>query len=471
MRLLPFQRRFVRAVLDPKIRMAVMSTPRGQGKTTLSGLLAMRALTPGDPMFRPGTESHVIAASLMQGRRTIFRQLRSVLPAEGYRVADSQNHAYVEHLETSTKLSVLPANSKTSQGLVGCPWVLCDEPGSWKVQDGEAVFDALESAQGKPGSALKIVMVGTLAPAFGGWWPDLVAAGSRGHVHVTSLQGDLDRWSDLRHVFSVNPLMAKYAESRAVLRTERDAAVADERNKARFLSYRLNVPYRDETTVLLTVSDFEKLCARPVPPREGRPVVGIDMGAGRAWSAAVAVYGNGRTEARAIAPGIPDLSAQERRDRQPSGAYRKLFEKGLLGVAEGKRVPTARQLLDRTRDWRPGLMLCDRFRLPELQDAGPPCPLTMRAGRYSESSEDIRSLRRMAWDGGLSLEKSSRPLLAHSLSVSTVEPNDDGCLRLIKGVGNTSRDDVSAALVLAAGAADRLARRAGRRTWNYRRQL
>ena len=42
--------------------------------------------------------------------------------------------------------------------------------------------------------------------------------------------------------------------------------------------------------MLLTVDDCERMAARPVLLREGRQVVGVDLGSGRAWSAAVACW-------------------------------------------------------------------------------------------------------------------------------------------------------------------------------------
>ena len=122
------------------------------------------------------------------------------------------------------------------------------------------------------------------------------------------------------------------------LLVERDAARVDSRLKARFLSFRLNRPSGDESSVLLTVTDWQTVAAREVPERVGKPIVGVDLGGGRAWSAAVAVWANGRVEARAVAPGIPDLDEQERRDRVPSGTYAKLFDLGQLEIAEGDRV-------------------------------------------------------------------------------------------------------------------------------------
>ena len=59
--------------------------------------------------------------------------------------------------------------------------------------------------------------------------------------------------------------------------------------------------------MLLTVDDYQEYGAkRPVPEREGKPIVGLDMRRkSRAWSAALAIYENGRIEARALAPGNP----------------------------------------------------------------------------------------------------------------------------------------------------------------------
>ena len=58
------------------------------------------------------------------------------------------------------------------------------------------------------------------------------------------------------------------------------------------------------------MEDWQRALARDVAPREGRPIVGVDLGGGRAWSAAVARYQNGRLKLSALAPGLPDLEAQ-----------------------------------------------------------------------------------------------------------------------------------------------------------------
>ena len=182
------------------------------------------------------------------------------------------------------------------------------------------------TAKGKPGSPLRSLYIGTLAPAGpGGWWHQLIEGGTRGSTYVQALQGDPETWDRWPTIRKANPLTAISAPFREKFLEERDAARRDSRLKARFLSYRLNLPTADESTMLLTVDDWQRVTARPVPERDGAPIVGIDLGGGRAWSAAVALFRSGRVEALALAPGVPDLEAQEKRDR-----VQRLFGPGIM---------------------------------------------------------------------------------------------------------------------------------------------
>ena len=353
---------------------------------------------------------------------------------------------------------MIGSNAKGAFGLVDCPWVVGDEPGAWEVRGGELLFDAIETAKGKPGSPLRSIYIGTLAPSTGGWWLNLIAAGSGGSTYVQALQGDAAKWSLWSEIRRVNPLSNISADFRRKLLEERDAARSDSRLKGRFLSYRLNLPTADESTTLLTVDDWERACGREVPERDGRPIVGIDLGGGRAWSAAVALFRSGRVEALATCPGIPGIAEQERRDQVPSGTYRMLVDAGVLRPAEGLRVQPPAGLVRAVRsEWgRPEMIVCDRFRLAELQDAAGLVPLVSRVTRWSDASFDIRALRRIAKDGPLSVAPGSRALLVASLSAALVQNDDSGSFRMVKASSNsTGRDDVAAALTLSAGAWER----------------
>ena len=103
--------------------------------------------------------------------------------------------------------------------------MILDEPGSWAVIGGEQMYDAVLTAQGKPGCHMRALFIGTLAPAMDGWWPELIADGSGDSTFVTCLQGaDVKRWDQWDVIRKCNPLMASFAESRKKLLQERDKA-------------------------------------------------------------------------------------------------------------------------------------------------------------------------------------------------------------------------------------------------------
>ena len=462
MKLRKFQKTFLDAVESGRYRQLALSLPRGNGKSQLAGYLAARLLTPGDSMFRPGSESIVIASTLEQGR-IVYRFARDLLdPIDDYRLSDSLTKVQILHKPTRTALQVRSSNAKGVLGLVNTPWVLADEPGAWATTEGGAMYGALTTSSGKPNSPLTTMFFGTISPAQSGWWPDMIANGTRGSVFVQALQGRRETWDRWPTIRKANPLMATYPESRKVLLEERDAAQEDTRLKALFLSDRLNVPTQDEASTLLTVDDWEGQLKRPTPEASGQPMVAIDLGAGRAWSAAVAIWQSGRVEALAVAPGIPDLEAQERRDHVPAQTYTKLAESGRLSVAEGlfSQPPSALWELVVEHWGLPVKIVSDRFRLKDLVDAvRGGCPLEPRVPMWAQQSEDIRALRKICRDGPLVVDKASRAIVSASLSRSKVLNDKAGNTRMEKdGSNNTARDDVAFALVLAAGAWERASR-------------
>ena len=276
--------------------MAALSLPRGNGKSWLAAHILTRCLTPTDHLFVLGAEFLLCAASLEQAR-LCYRFIRADLEPTGtYRFIDSVTRLGIIHKLTNTRLRVLSSNAKIAMGIVGCPMLVADEPGAWEVVGGTMMDDAIQTAIGKPGSDMKVIYIGTLAPATGGWWHELVEGGTRGSTYVQSLQGDLEKWDTWPEIKRVNPLTAISPSFRRRLLQERDDARGDTRLKARFLSYRLNLPSADESTMLLDVADWELMTFRSVPQRSGRPIVGVDLGSGRAWSSAVAVWENGRPE-------------------------------------------------------------------------------------------------------------------------------------------------------------------------------
>ena len=455
----PFQQRFLKGAFADGVTRAALSLPRGNGKSHLGAFILKRALTPGDPWHVPGAEYLLLSGSLEQARQ-VFNPLIALLD-DTYRIQTSTTRLGVHHKPSGTTLRVVSSKAKTAFGLgANNPICLADEPGAWDTIAGTMMNDALDTAVGKPGAAMKIIYIGTLSPEQpGGWWHQLIERGSGPQTYVQVLRGDPEKWSKASEIHRCNPLMWKHAASRRVLLQERDDALGDSRLQARFQSFRMNAPAGDSSTMLLTTQDWLGTLARPVAPRDGAPVVGVDMGQSRAWSSAVAWYRTGRIEAVAISPGVPDLATLERMDRAPRGTYQRLHDQGVLLVADGLRVPPASMLMDAIAErWgQPLFCVADRFREAEIRDAAPHVQLDTRITRWSDASFDIRALRRSALDGPLSVDAESADLLTASLSIAMVVNDTSGNTRLRKRdpSNNTSRDDVAAALVLAAGAVDR----------------
>ena len=163
----PFQRRFLARALAPGIDTAALCLPRGNGKTTLAAHILSRALTPDDPIHIPGADYVLLAGSLEQARQCFRIVRRELEPRGGYSFVDTSQRVGIKHPASGTALRVIGSNGRRAFGIVGCPLIVADEPGSWEVVGGELMHDAIQTAQGKPDSPLRVLYVGTLAPSSG----------------------------------------------------------------------------------------------------------------------------------------------------------------------------------------------------------------------------------------------------------------------------------------------------------------
>ena len=460
-KLAPFQKRFIRGAFRPGISKACLSGPRGLGKSSISGEILAAALDPTGPLFVEGGESILLAGSLDQAR-AVFRFLRDRCDGPDFRYLDSGQRVGVTHKPTHTRVRVASSDSKRAFGLVGARLIVGDEPASWQERGGALMYDALETSGGK--NEVTLILIGTKAPGTaGGWWRELI---SHGHAdpgtYVQVHDGPVDtegrpvdplKWASIR---KANPLIGWNPFLLPKLKEERLKATRGEDAYRRFCSYRLNLPQQDLRTVLLSAEAWKLVKSRAVPEVEDRPVVGLDMGSGRAWCSAVAVWKSGRTEAYAVMPGIPSVADQEQRDGQPSGTYQRLIDGGRLFVAKGRRVPKAGMLLSLAATFIPRVYVCDRWRVDDLRDTKTRVRIIERRNQWSDASHDVRSLREMAEDGPLAVEPGSVSLLQASLSVARVIHDESGNCKIQKSSTNRARDDVAAALALACGTVKKL---------------
>jgi len=466
MRLLPFQKRLIAAVESASVDTVALSGPRGCGKTALSGYALARAMTPGDPMFEPGTEQILASGSIPQCR-FVLTAMAGLLRAWGrdfareYRLIDTQTRLGARHKPTGTTIRAVGSNARTSLGIgASSRLIVFDEPASLHERNGAALYESLDGALGKPGSRLTLLLCGTRAPAAAGnWWPLLLDAGSSAEdrTYVQDFAAHPDRWRRWREVERVNPVKCLCPEARAKLRGEWEAAKAGRKTDF-FKAWRLNIPGGGGRSPLIRLDRWERVLARPAAAAEGPPVIGFDLGGTRAWSAAVALWPSGRCEALAVCGGEPPIRQRELDDRVPAGTYEALAESGSLLVDEGHAYPRASFLADCVRRRWPGAerAVCDRFRAAQIADEWHG-ELEARVSQWSESTADIDAFRTLAVDGGLSVAEGSRRLLTVSMSAAQAVADGSGNERLQKSgdATHTARDDCASALVLAAGAAAR----------------
>lgn len=460
---LPFHAAWIEAAYAPGIEIAALSLPRGGAKTWLAANLTAENLTPGTPTFEAGVETCVVSASMEQSRilMTFLREALADRLSE-YRWNDSPTRQGAVHKATNARVRVLSSSGKRALGLSQFSTIIAEEPSAWQAREGALMWDSLRTSLGKR-DGQRVLLIGTRAPApAGNWWPELLDSGSAPGIHVTDLHAPAgEPWDEWRVIRACNPMLNVNESLRRTVLRERDEARRNETLRPVFEAYRLNRAAAVGREVLLTIAEWDRVAARPVPPRDGQPIAAVDLGGERSWSACWLQWPNGRSECFAVCPGIPDLSERERQDGQPPGMYTSLADAGVLIPDEGRRMARVSVLVDRldAMDVHPMRMMSDRFIVGELLDvvAGR-WPVEPRRVRWSESTEDIAAFRRIARDGPptLAVADECRPLVEFALSEAECRPDDGGSCRLVKHRNNRSRDDIAVSGTLAAGAIFRL---------------
>ena len=452
--LLPFQAAFVAAITRQNRPPSItgLSCPRGNGKSWLAGKLIARSVTPGDPLFEPGVENILVAASTSQAR-IVLEFARSALgEADGYSLSKDA----LTHLESRARVRVISSDAKRALGLgAHVRLIICDEPAAWAPTAGRRLWDAMQTSLGKRRTT--IVAIGTLAPAPltgpGAWWPDFIKEGSGDGRHVVLLQADPEKWEDLDEVLKCNPVAAINPYLKQALEREHKTALESDRAARTFRQYRLNLPGDPvDSQPLITTAEWERVLERPVPQVEGSPIIGVDLGGSRSWSACSAIWPSGRIESFAIAPGVPSLAEQEKEDQVPDGSYMELVKSGGLAVDEGRAVPSVDLLLARIWPWEPSCIVCDSYRVQELHKVVEGrVRVIERARGGAESTSNVQALRSLLLDTASGVTEPSRALLRAAFAQTALKIGEGGETKVGKLSQRRSRDDAAASLLLAAG--------------------
>ena len=264
---------------------------------------------------------------------------------------------------------------------------------------------------------------------------------------------DPNKWTDLDEVLRVNPVSAINPHLKRTLEREHEVALKSDLAARTFRQYRLNLPGDPvDTQPLITSSEWARVVERPVPACDGAPIIGIDLGGSRSWSAACAIWPSGRIESWALAPGLPGLADQEREDQVPEAAYLELVRSGGLAVDDAHAVPDIGLLLSRIWDWEPKVLVSDPYRAAELhQTVAGRVRITERARGGGESTSNVQALRALLLDSTAGATEASRGLLGAAFAQTSLVIDSSGITKVTKSRAKRSRDDAAAALLLAAG--------------------
>ena len=449
-----WQRRFVTGAMQPGIREAGLSVARKNGKSGLIAALLLAHLV--GPMNSPRWRGVVssLTGALAGELRDAIAATAEVSDLVGVRVYRSPLPGRIEGLQ-GARLDFLAADRGTGHG-VGADLAVIDEAGLLQETQRELWAAMLSSTSARDGRLLAISIRGD-GPMFRELADRAGDAGVVWQEHAPPVGCALD---DVAAWHLANPGLSSGIKSLSYMEDAARRAIANQSDAGLFRAFDLNQPQAPTREMIVSVGDWSGVVVQDqdLPPRDGRVVVGVDLGGSSSMTAAVAVWpGTGRVEVWAAFPDTPDLMTRGRAD-DVGRLYLDMERRGELRVYAGRVTPVDRFLLDVARDLAGQQVLAcgaDRFRKSEtqqvLQEAGLDWAMEWRgqgASSTADGSHDIRALQRVVLDGQIRTRESL--VLASAIASSSISRDALGNPRLDKA-RSRGRIDALSALVIAAG--------------------
>ena len=309
MKLAAWQKRWISRTFAPGVRVSALSLSRGNGKTALAGWLAAESMRPGSPWFSARTDVIILASSIQQCRE-LFGYTRDCIEDRGalgeYTENNNSLRLELTHKRTKARLRAISSSGKGAMGLSRFHLIILDEPASLAPRGGEHLYNALRQSLGKR-EGQRLILIGTRSGDNPGpWWSSLLDHGDGNGVIVTDIAAPDDApWADFQTVKAANPLYARSAPLRAELKAERDEAIRNPTLRPAFEAYRLNRLVDVRSLTLLKTHEWKEVRRRPVPPREDRCIVGIDLGGSVSWSGGVGAVAERPCRSVGLGAGYP----------------------------------------------------------------------------------------------------------------------------------------------------------------------
>ena len=404
LKLLPWERAFVRGAFADGITAAALTIGRGNGKTSLVAALGAASLD--GPLAERGAETIVTASSFSQAKITFYHVKAFLAPKieaapKEWRLLDSTNQASIEYRPTGARLRCIGSDPRRAHGLAPV-LVLADEPAQWETGSSDKMLSALLTAQGKIAGS-RFVALGTLPDSSDNWFAKMCEGGA--DFSLVFQAGADDDPHDPKTWAKANPAIKSWPTLRAAIVKDSERAKRDMSLLPAFRALRLNQGVSDSPESVLLEAATWKAAETPEIEKSGPYVLGLDLGTSASQSAAAAYFPiSGSLDAFAVWPAFPTL--KERAAHDNAGMlYEDLAQRGEL-LIRGDRTSDIRGLLSETisRWGRPVAIVVDRWREAELRErleemGFPLADLVIRGMGWKDGGEDVRLFQRAFLDG------------------------------------------------------------------------
>ena len=463
---LPWQRRFLQGAFRADGDSS-LSVSRGNGKSTLVASIACAAV---DGPLRTDRADVVVVAGSFEQARIIFNHCQAFLAHKlenkrEWRVLDSTQSAMIQHRPSGARIICRGSDPGRLHGL-SPKLVLIDEPAQIPASKRDKILSALRTAAGKvPGS--RLIALGTRASDPAHWFSRMLEPGGCAYSQV-HCAGPNDPPFRKSTWIKANPSLPFMPELERRIRIEAEQAKRDPSLLQQFLSLRLNQGVSDTLEATLLAADTWARIEGRTASREGPFVLGLDVGAEAAMTAACAYWETGRLEAFGVFPEKPSLAERSLKDgawhgRGVASLYVDMAKRGEL-IQAGEYAPDLDAMFGEVlRRWgRPAVIVADRWKEAELRNAlsranFPMAGLVTRGMGYLDGAADVRAFRKACLTDRVFPETSL--LLRSAVGEARVSTDPAGNQKLSKGSEGgrrlRARDDAACAAILAVAEGER----------------
>lgn len=453
--LLAWQRKFLRNSLLPDVTEAALTMGRGGGKTTLIAAIGC-AFLEADGVKQPGSEITVIASTIAQGQIIFDHVLRFLDTRVGSFSKKHSEHRMQLRAADTTMLRVVGANPGALHGAAPSV-IIADEIAQWAPNKAPRMLSALRTGLGKIPNA-RMFTLGTRGDRPDNAWEQSLRIADYAQIYSAPMDAPLFQKRTWK---LANPTLRSAGFDTLLKAYQADARKArhDPDLLQSFRALRLNQGVSEVIEAFVLDIDAYERCI--IPPAEftiRKPyILGIDLG-GTAAMSAIAAYSL-RTrclDVLAMLPNKPNIVDREISDGV-SGMYRKMIARNELQLCGEHVVPVPALLEAALARWGvPAVMVVDRWRLGELQDAlseigFPNVLLNTRGQGFKDGAEDVRLFRRAAMSNLVHVQPSL--LLTSAINEARLMTDPAGNQKLAKvsqgGRRSRGRDDALAAAIIA----------------------